>query len=69
MFSFLLENKENCEDELEELNQAANHLNQQPLSLEEEEDLEDQTNSETGRIGSGNQNQFHTVHLESHTCQ
>ncbi len=50
MFSFLLENKENCEDELEELNQAANHLNQQPLSLEEEEDLEDQTNSETDLV-------------------
>ena len=49
MFSFLLENKENCEDELEELNQAANHLNQQPLSLEEE-DLEDQTNSETDLV-------------------
>ena len=50
MFSFLLENKENCEDELEELNQSANHLNQLPLSLEEEEDLEDQTNSETDLV-------------------
>merc|ERR1712004_578904 len=50
---FLLAVKqENCEDELEELNQAANHLNQQPLSLEEEEeeDLEDQTNSETDLV-------------------
>merc|ERR1712062_635487 len=47
---FLLAVKqENCEDELEELNQAANHLNQ-PLSLEEEDLEDDQTNSETDLV-------------------